>query len=64
MSRTGPLRPIRLVILRELRERGLSKSYLISWAVLAFLIGAGFTIPALLGGDDEQNYRVDRKSVV
>lgn len=58
MNKTGPLRPIGLVILRELRERGLSKSYLISWAVLAFLIGVGFSIPVLLGGEDEQNYRV------
>ena len=58
MNKTGTLRPIGLVILRELRERGLSKSYLISWAVLAFLIGVGFSIPVLLGGEDEQNYRV------
>lgn len=58
MSKTGALGPIGLVILRELRERGLSKSYLISWAVLAFLIGVGFSIPVLLGGEDEQSYRV------
>ena len=52
-------RSIRLVTMRELRERGLSKSYLISWLVLVILIGAGFTIPALLlGGEDEQTYRV------
>ena len=52
------LRPVGLVLLRELRERGLSKSYLVSWAVLAVLIGAGFAVPALLGGDGEQTYRV------
>ena len=52
------LRPVRLVLLRELRERGLSKSYLISWAVLAILIGVGFSIPVFLGGGDEQTYRV------
>ena len=46
-------RVIGLVTLRELRERGLSKSYLVSWLILTLLIGAGFAVPALLGGDDE-----------
>ena len=58
MNRNHLLRPVGLVLRRELRERGLSKSYLISWAVMAVLIGAGFSIPALLGGDGEQTYRV------
>ena len=48
-----------LVTLRELRERGLSRSYLISWLVLVFLIGVGFTLPKLLGdGDEERTYRI------
>ena len=47
------LRVIGLVIVRELRERGLSKSYLVSWLILALLIGAGFAVPALLDGGDE-----------
>jgi len=52
-------RTVALVTLRELRERGLSKSYLISWAVLVVLIGAGFTVPRLLDdGDAERTYRI------
>ena len=42
------MRVIGLVTVRELRERGLSKSYLVSWLILALLIGAGFAVPALL----------------
>ena len=45
------LRVIALVTVRELRERGLSKSYLVSWLILALLIGAGFAVPAVIGGD-------------
>ena len=53
------LRPVALVTLRELRERGLSKSYLISWIVLVVLIGAGFIVPRLLdGGNGERTYRI------
>ena len=52
-------RTIRLVTLRELRERGLSRSYLISWLVLMFLIGAGFTLPRLLNdGDEGRTYQI------
>ena len=47
------LRVIGLVLVRELRERGLSKSYLVSWLILALLIGAGFAVPALLDRGDE-----------
>ena len=47
------LRTISLVTLRELRERGLSRSYLISWLVLVFLIGVGFAVPRLLDDGDE-----------
>ena len=55
----NPLRPIGLVMVRELRERGLSRSYLISWVILVFLIGAGFTVPTLLGDDGEERvYRL------
>ena len=53
------LRAIGLVTARELRERGLSKSYLVSWLILALLIGAGFAVPALLdGGDEVPTYRL------
>lgn len=54
------LRAIGLVTARELRERGLSKSYLASWLILALLIGAGFAVPALLddGGDEVPTYRL------
>ena len=47
------IRTVSLVTLRELRERGLSRSYLISWLVLVFLIGVGFTVPRLLDDGDE-----------
>ncbi len=53
------LRTVALVTLRELRERGLSKSYLISWIVLVVLMAAGFTVPRLLDDGDRQTiYRV------
>lgn len=53
------LRTVALVTLRELRERGLSKSYLISWVVLLVLVAAGFTIPRLLdSGDEPLTYRI------
>lgn len=52
-------RTVALVALREFRERGLSKSYLISWVVLVVLIAGGFTVPRLLdGGDEERTYRI------
>ena len=44
------MRAIGLVTVRELRERGLSKSYLVSWLILAVLIGAGFAVPLLFDG--------------
>ena len=53
------LRTVALVTLRELRERGLSKSYLISWIVLVVLMAAGFTVPRLLSdGDEPTIYRM------
>ncbi len=53
------IRVIGLVTVRELRERGLSKSYLLSWLILAVLIGAGLALPGLLGaGADGPTYRV------
>ena len=53
------IRVIGLVTVRELRERGLSKSYLVSWLILALLIGAGLALPALFAdGADEPTYRV------
>ena len=53
------IRVIGLVTVRELRERGLSKSYLVSWLILALLIGAGLVLPALFAdGADEPTYRV------
>ena len=51
-------RAVGLVTVRELRERGLSKSYLVSWLILALLIGAGFAVPALVGGDDVPTHRL------
>lgn len=53
-------RAIGLVTARELRERGLSKSYLVSWLILALLIGVGFAVPALVdnGGDEVPTYRL------
>lgn len=52
-------RAIGLVTARELRERGLSKSYLASWLILALLIGAGLAVPTLLDdGDGVPTYRL------
>ena len=56
------LRSIRLVTFRELRERGLSRSYLISWTVLMLLVIGGFTLPTLL--DDEEEGRIYRVGVI
>ena len=48
-----------LVVRRELLERGLSKSYALSWLFLILLVGAGVTLPAVFGGDDSvRDYRV------
>lgn len=54
------MRAIGLVTVRELRERGLSKSYLVSWLILAVLIGAGFAVPLLFdgGADEGPTYRL------
>lgn len=41
------LRPIRLVAMREIRERGRSKGYLGSLLLTLLLLGAGFVLPAL-----------------
>ena len=52
-------RTIALVTGRELRERGLSRSYLISWLIMVLLIGAAFAVPALLDdGDGGPIYKV------
>lgn len=42
-----------LVAGRELRERGRSKSFIISCVVTLLLVGAALTIPGLVGGDAE-----------
>lgn len=48
-----------LVVRRELLERGLSKSYALSWLFLILLVGAGVTLPAVFGGDGSvRDYRV------
>ena len=50
---------IGLVVRRELLERGLSKSYALSWLFLLLLVGAGITLPAVFGGDDSvRDYQV------
>jgi len=44
---------------RELLERGLSKSYALSWLFLALLVGAGIAIPGFFGDDGSvRTYRV------
>ncbi|MXY77806.1 MAG: ABC transporter permease [Acidimicrobiia bacterium] len=52
-------RAIGLVMWRELLERGLSKSYALSWLFLAILVGAGIAIPGFFGDDGSvRTYRV------
>ena len=52
-------RAIGLVMWRELLERGLSKSYALSWLFLALLVGAGVAIPGFFGDDGSvRAYRV------
>jgi len=52
-------RAIGLVTWRELLERGLSKSYALSWLFLAILVGAGIAIPGFFGDDGSvRTYRV------
>ncbi len=52
-------RTIGLVMWRELLERGLSKSYALSWLFLAILVGAGVAIPGFFGDDGSiHTYRV------
>ncbi|MDE0370736.1 MAG: ABC transporter permease [bacterium] len=52
-------RAIGLVMWRELLERGLSKSYALSWLFLALLVGAGVAIPGFFGDDESvRTYRV------
>ena len=52
-------RAIGLVMWRELLERGLSKSYALSWLFLALLVGAGIAIPGFFGDDGSvRTYRV------
>lgn len=52
-------RAIGLVMWRELLERGLSKSYALSWLFLALLVGAGVAIPGFFGDDGSvRTYRV------
>jgi ABC-2 type transport system permease protein len=45
------LRAIRLVAMREIVERGRSRSYLLSLVFTVFLLGAGFILPALFLGN-------------
>jgi ABC-2 type transport system permease protein len=42
---------MRLVAMRELRERGRSKSFIISCVVTLLLVAAALVVPQLLGGD-------------
>ena len=50
------LRAIRLVAMREILERGRSRSYVLSLVFTVFLLVAGFLLPAfLLGGDESPN---------
>lgn len=65
MTTTGRLQPssavgaVGLVMWRELLERGLSKSYALSWLFLAILVGAGIAIPGFFGDDGSiRTYRV------
>lgn len=52
-------RAVGLVMWRELLERGLSKSYALSWLFLAILLGAGIAIPGFFGDDGSiRTYRV------
>ena len=52
-------RAVGLVMRRELLERGLSKSYALSWLFLALLVGAGVAIPGFFGDDGSvRTYRV------
>lgn len=52
-------RAVGLVMWRELLERGLSKSYALSWLFLAILVGAGIAIPGFFGDDGSvRTYRV------
>ncbi|MYB44260.1 MAG: ABC transporter permease [Acidimicrobiia bacterium] len=52
-------RAVSLVMWRELLERGLSKSYALSWLFLALLVGAGIAIPGFFGDDGSvRTYRV------
>lgn len=52
-------RAVGLVMWRELLERGLSKSYVLSWLFLALLVGVGIAIPGFFGDDGSvRTYRV------
>ena len=54
-----PYRAVGLVMWRELLERGLSKSYALSWLFLSLLVGAGIAIPGFFGDDGSvRTYRV------
>lgn len=48
---------IGLVAMRELRERGKSKAYLISTVITILILGAVIVLPSVLGGDAE-TYRI------
>ena len=51
MRRISGIGGLFLVARRELRERGRSKSFIISCVVTLLLVGAGLVLPGLLGGE-------------
>jgi ABC-2 type transport system permease protein len=53
-----PTRTIRLIALRELRERALKRGFLVGTAITVVLVVASVALPALFGGDGERDLRV------
>ncbi|HEY6571281.1 MAG TPA: ABC transporter permease [Candidatus Limnocylindrales bacterium] len=48
------LRAVRLVAMREILERGRSRGYVLSLVFTVFLLAAGFVLPSILLGNEEE----------